>query len=164
MDEALCGLRSNTAGERIWRWLRPLPLVAACAAAAPALAQPHETTRQGFTLRSSTVASRNLDPATARRHGISPSPTRGVLNVVVLRKQGGSPRTVRADVRATARNLTGIENDIPMREVEQNGYISYVGSYRFAPREVVDFQIEARPRGSDTTLTLRYRDRLWRTR
>lgn len=140
-----------------------LLLAATAAAPATVLAQAHETTRGGYTLRSSTVSSTNLDPATARKHGIEPSPTRGVLNVLVLRKRGKGQRTVHADVHAGIRGLTGATRNVPMKEVEQNGYVSYMGVYDFAPREVLDFHVTARPQGREaTTLELKYRDRMWK--
>lgn len=127
-----------------------------------ALAQPHERSEGGFTLRGSTVSSQTIDSATARRHGIEPSPTRGILNVTVERREGPAPRTVQARVQATARNLAGVEREIPMKEVEQNGYVSYTGAYDFAPREVLDFRIRAQPQGASTVLNLTFRDRMWK--
>ncbi|HZF78343.1 MAG TPA: hypothetical protein VEZ89_00995, partial [Rubrivivax sp.] len=43
-----------------------------------------------------------------------------------------------------------------------NGMVSYMGSYRFLPREVLDFHITAQPEGRQQALTLKFRDRLGR--
>lgn len=147
----------------LFRSIHPsLLLAAALWAPLHALAQPHERSEGAFTVRGSTVSSQNVDSATARRHGIEPSPTRGILNVTVERREGPAPRTVQARVQATARNLTGVEREVPMKEVEQNGYVSYTGAYDFAPREVLDFRIQAQPQGASTVLDLTFRDRMWK--
>ena len=134
-------------------------LIATCVLAAAA--QPQEVSRDGYTLRSSTILSTAVAPRTAREHGIEPSPSRGVLNVVVQREGQAASGNLPAEVTAIARNLAGMERDIPMREAQApNGWVSYVGTYEFAPREVLDFIVTARPQGSQTELSLKFRDRL----
>lgn len=128
--------------------------------AASAMAQPHQVVRDGYALRASTVVSTALDPATARSHGIDPAPDRGVLNVVV-EKTTAARGNVSAKVSAVARNLAGMQREIPMREARsRNGMVSYVGAYDFAPREVLEFRIEAQPEGEAAELELEFRDRL----
>ncbi|WP_442968698.1 DUF4426 domain-containing protein [Ramlibacter sp.] len=53
---------------------------------------------------------------------------------------------------------------IEMREVREDGRISYVGTYDFLPREVIDFRITATPLDArlGPALSLAYRDRMWR--
>lgn len=139
------------------RALAPV-LIAFCAAAA---AQPHQVSRDGYTLRSSTVASTAIAPGTAKEHGIEPSSSRGVLNVLVQRDANGTGRNVAAEVHAVARNLAGMEREIPMRVAKApNGMVSYIGTYDFLPREVLDFAVTARPRDSKAELSLKFRDRL----
>ena len=124
-------------------------------------AQTHEVRSGQYTLRSSTVSSERIDPATAARHGIEPSSKTAVLNVVVLR--GSARETVPAEVSATARSLAGVRQEIGLREVRENGRVSYLGSYDVLPREVVDFEVEARPlqAGKSPSLVLRWRERMW---
>lgn len=122
-----------------------------------ALAQAHEKQFGDFTLRSSTVGSESLSPHTAREHGIRPSPRRAILNVTV-KKDG---QTIPARVSAVGRSLTGKKREIGMRETIANNYVSYTGSYEFTHGEVIDFTVTAIPRGSETPLTLTYRERMW---
>lgn len=130
--------------------------------AAAAAAQPQTRDFGPYTLRSSTTASDNIAPETARKHGIEPDPRRAVLNVTVLVDGApGAERTVPAEVQATARTLSGKPRPIEMREVDAGGYVSYIGSYEFVPREVLEFEITARPEGSDQVLSMRYEERLW---
>lgn len=131
------------------------------AAAQPSLAQSHEVRRGDFKLRSSTVSSERIDPATAARHGIEPSAGTAVLNVVLLR--GSARETVAAEVSATARSLSGVRQEIGLREVRENGRVSYLGSYDVLPREVVDLEVKAKPLQAQEppTLVLRWRERMW---
>lgn len=142
----------------------PLALALALSMLAPsASAQAHQVQRGDLVLRSSSVASDRIDATTAKRHGIEPSPRRAVLNVVVLSAGHGGRKTFPAQVSASTRSLAGVRQEIEMREVRENDRVSYVGSYQFAPREVLDFEIRAVPTASDrqSPLTLRYRERMW---
>lgn len=142
-------------------------LIAALALAACAVssqAQVHEIRQGDHLLRSSTVASNSLDPATAEHHGIEPAANRAVLNVLVLRRSGKVDTPVTATVTAFIHDLAGVRHDISMREVRENGGISYMGTYDFLPREVIDFKVTALPDGAQPgrMLKLSYRERMWR--
>ncbi len=129
-----------------------------------AAAQPHEVSRDDLVLRSSTVASERIDPAAAARHGIERSPTRAVLNVVLLR--GPKRETIAAQVTASSRNLAGVRRQIDLKEVRENERVSYVGSYEFLPKEVIDFEITAKPLRPEQSrpLKLSYRERMGQAR
>lgn len=139
-------------------------LVLACVAvgSAGALAQPHEAHADGYTLRSSTVRSTAISTSTALAHGIEPARNRAILNVVVQR-QGGPAigNNVPAAVQALVRNLAGMEREVPMRRAKApNGEMSYVGTFDFASREVLDFRVRARPQGAERDIELVYRERM----
>ena len=73
-------------------------------------------------------------------------------------------RPIPAQVQAEAWSLSGVRQEIAMREVREDGRVSYVGTYDFLPREVIDFLITATPldRPAAQPLALAYRDRMWR--
>ena len=48
-----------------------------------------------------------------------------------------------------------------MRPVVENGMTSYLGTYRFVPREAFEFTVVARPTQLEKAITLVYRDRMW---
>jgi hypothetical protein len=133
------------------------------ALAASAWAQSHEVERGGVVLRSSSVASDRISPEIARLYGINQSPDRAVINVVLLTDQPGMEKTLPALVSVSTRSLSGDNTAIEMREVRVNDRVSYMGSYVFSPREVLDFEVTAQPTGtpSQEPLTLRYRERMW---
>lgn len=134
----------------------PLAFSLACMAA-PSWSQVHEARTGDYTLRSSTVSSTMISADVAKRHGIVPSPTRGILNVTVTRAE----KTVPARVEVVARNLTGRATEIGMTQTATNGYVSYTGAYDFVHGEVLDFTVRAQPQGSEDVLTLTFRDRMW---
>lgn len=156
--------RSPQLGPAGWLSSRFLPAMLLAAAAFAAEAQPREARRGDLVLRSSTVASERIDAATAARHGIRPAANRAVLNVVLLR--GPKREPVAAEVTALARNLAGVRQKIEMREVRENRRVSYVGSYEFLPKEVLDIEITAKPLRPEEArpLTLSYRERMWQAR
>lgn len=143
---------------------RLIAALALAACAASSQAQVHETRQGDHLLRSSTVASDLLDPVTAQQNGIEPVVSRAVLNVLVLKRSGAADIPVRATVTASMQDLAGMRSDIRLREVTDNGQVSYLGTYDFLPREVIDFEITALPEGGQpgSMLKLSYRARMWR--
>lgn len=144
------------------RFIAALAL-AACAVSSHA--QSHETRQGDYRLRSSTVASDRISPAAAAQHGIEPAASRAVLNVLVLRRSSGAEESpVAATVTASMQNLAGVRRDIALREVNENGRVSYIGSYEFLPREVIDFEVTAVPEGAQpaSLLKLGYQEQMWR--
>ena len=134
--------------------------LAACAAASHA--QSHEIRQGDHLLRSSTVASDRISAAAARQHGIEPAANRAVLNVLVLQRSGAVDTPVAAKVTASMQSLAGVRRDIALREVQENGRVSYIGSYEFLPREVIDFEVTALPGGAQpaSMLKLGYREQM----
>ena len=126
-----------------------------------AWAQAHEARSGSFVLRSSAVASQTFSASAAKAHGIKPAADRAVLNVLVERTDGGTRTNVPATVQASVTNLAGIRRNVEMRRVVGNGMVSYLGTFDFLPREVLDFRIVATPEGSAAPIELIYRDRMW---
>lgn len=129
-------------------------------AASAACAQSHEASGGGYTLRSSTVSSESVAGSAARAHGIEQDSAVGILNVTVLRKGQPGKGTVAGAVGATVRDLAGRSRPIAMKQVRENGYVSYYGTYRHLPGERLDFIITAVPEGTAVKLRLHYRDRV----
>ena len=130
-------------------------------APATAWAQAHEARSGSYVLRGSVVASQSFAASTARAHGIEPAADRAVLNVVVERTSGGATVNVPAAVQASTTNLAGVRRGIEMRPVVGDGQVSYLGTFDFLPREVLDFRVVATPEGGSAPIELVYRDRMW---
>lgn len=141
--------------------IRVMLLAIAVSASAPAWSQAHTSKEGPYTLRASTVSSETIPESTAKAHGIERDPRRGILNVLIQRKNGAIEKTLHGDVHAVARDLTGQKREVPMKEVDANGYVSYMGTYDFVRGEVIDFLIDAKPRSGAHELHLTFRDRMW---
>jgi hypothetical protein len=129
-----------------------------------AQAQSHATESGRYVLRSTTVASEQIGAAAAQRHGVVPAPDRAVVNVVLLRRAiVGADITVSARVAVSTRTAADFNSDIEMLEVRQNGAISYLGSYQFLPRQMINFEISAAPTedAQQRPLKLDHRERMW---
>lgn len=130
-------------------------------ASSTAWSQAHEHQFGPYVIRSSTVGSENISAETAAAHGIERGPRKAILNVTVLKKEGGQEVTVPARLQVYVRNLTEQRRQIDMREVAAEGRVSYMGTYDFLHGSVLDFTINAQPANSGKTLTMTYRERMW---
>lgn len=125
-----------------------------------AQAQPHLVKDGDYTLRSNVVSSESIAEETARLHGIKPGQHTAVLNVMVLKNVDGAQWPVAANVSATRTTLAGVRRDIKLSEVEAQGRVTYMGSFDFVPREVLDLKIEARVDPASPALRLSFRERM----
>lgn len=76
---------------------------------------------------------------TAKRYGIGQDPRNALVDVAVVRTDGSE--TVPAAVKVTASNLAGQTSHVKMQAISEAGRVSYLGVYKFAPDEVVDFDV-----------------------
>lgn len=67
-------------------------------------------------------------------------------------------------MEASVVNLAGLRRLVPMEETKANGWTSYSGTFKFAPREVLDFTITAHPAGGGQPLEMTYREQVWKDR
>ena len=135
-------------------------LLGALGVASAVSGQPHELTEGGYTVRSSVVDSSSLAPAAAREHGIEPSGGVGVLDVSVYRSDSTNYEALPATVQASLTGPAGVVEQIEMKPARAAGYVSYFGTFRYAPNEPLDFKISVKPEGAGQDLTLRYQETL----
>jgi hypothetical protein len=157
------GLGASLTTLNFGRWLRLIPAALLLLAGA-AQAQSHSTESGSYLLRSTTVASEQIDAEAAQRHGVVPARDRAVVNVVLLRRDGaGAYTTVPARVTVSMHTMSSYSSNIEMSEVRENGGISYLGSYEFLPRQMINFEVLAAPTedAQQQPLTLDYRERMW---
>ena len=124
-----------------------LVLMAICS---PASAQQFEDIGD-YRVHYSAMNTRMLPPEVAGAYDIQRSGNRAMINIAVLRKaesEGEMDTPVRADVSASAVNLTGQQRDIDVREIADDGAVYYIGSFRIANEETLNFTIEVQPEGN----------------
>lgn len=113
----------------------------------------------GYVVRWNTTTTGFLPREVIRKHDLAPQ-GRGVLNVVVLQDDDPQklPETVQADVTVQVRDLLGQVRQIEMREVEENGRFSYLGTFDVDGRDQLRFELTVR-REAETPLNLTFERR-----
>ncbi|MGY6587060.1 MAG: DUF4426 domain-containing protein [Wenzhouxiangella sp.] len=114
----------------------------------PALAQQAE--RHGeYIIHYNTMNTRLLAPEFARAYGIARDGNRALINIAVLRvRDGDMDEPVTARVSVSSSNLAGQRRDIELSEVQDQGAIYYVGSFRIRNEENMNFRVRVHPDGA----------------
>lgn len=99
-----------------------------------------------------------IPPQIAQGYGIQRSSSRVLLNITVLKKVLDTPASpVKADVIASATNLTGQRREIEIREInDAEGAIYYLGEFPVHNMETFNFVVEATPKGQNEALTVKF--------
>ncbi|MES9832175.1 MAG: DUF4426 domain-containing protein [Candidatus Thiodiazotropha sp. LLP2] len=108
----------------------------------------NSTTIPGFTIHHNAIPSASLEPDVARQYGIQRSKYRGMLNVSIIKSVEGTIGTSsEAIVMAKANNIRGQLISIPMRKVTEGEAVYYIGEFRIADQETLNFELKVQPRG-----------------
>ncbi len=111
-----------------------------------------------YVVHVSAMTSDALTPEVAQAYGITRSEDLGLVNLVVLRKTGepGVDMPVAAAVELAAANLTGQAKSIRLQEIADGPSIYQIGTVRVENREMINFDFDIRPHGSDRNLAVRF--------
>ncbi len=113
----------------------------------PAWAE-NSTEIPGYTIHHNAIPSDTLEPEIAKTYGIQRSKYRGMLNVSIIKKiPGTTGESTSAVVMAKATNLRGQLISIPMRKITEGDAIYYIGEFRIANQETLNFEIQVKPKG-----------------
>jgi len=96
-----------------------------------------------------------LPPESARAYDIVRSKTRAMLSVSVLDKTDKT--TVAATVTVKTVNLTGQLKNFPMRQINEQDAIYYIGTLPVANRETLIFDISVTPDGVAKSSDIRFK-------
>lgn len=108
----------------------------------------NSTAIPGFTIHHNAIPSASLEPAIAKQYGIQRSKYRGMLNVSIIKSVAGTTgQSSEAIVLAKASNIRGQLISIPMRKIIEEDAIYYIGEYRIADQETLNFEIQVQPKG-----------------
>ena len=110
----------------------------------------NSTRVSGYTIHHNAFTTELLSPTVANTYKIRRSKNRGMLNVSVVKDvPGGVGKPVAATVTAVARNLIGQSRPIELREVREGDAVYYIGDFLVSNRELLNFELEVQPAGSD---------------
>lgn len=110
-----------------------------------------------YELHYNTFPSTFLSKEVANANQIQRSKSRGIVSVSVMDTSQDPSIAVEADVTILAKNLLNQKKEINFfKIVEENKAIYYLGSFALNNQEDINFSIEAKPKGSDTTLEAKF--------
>lgn len=121
-------------------------LLLTAATALPAVAQQSQEFGD-YEVHYNTLNTNILSPEIASAYGIRRAGTQAMLNVTVLQKGNREPAEARITAEAT--NLTGQRRAIPLRQVNDQGAIYYIGQFRIHDEETLNFNLQVQPDGHD---------------
>lgn len=104
------------------------------------------------------MSSVSLTPEIATNYGITRSEDRGIINLVVLKKNAelGVDVPVVADIKLSTANLTAQFKDIVLKEIKDGPSIYYIGEVPVDDEEMLNFDFDIRPAGSKRVLLVRF--------
>lgn len=103
-----------------------------------------------------------LPAEVASTFNIARSKSRAMLNIVMMHKvEGTLGRAVEGQVTARTTNLTGQLKNLPLRPVVDGDAIYYIGEINVADGEVLIFDIEALPEGSDAPMKVKFQQQFF---
>jgi len=124
----------------------------------PAIAQQAKEF-DDYTIHYNALSSSLITPEVAKAYGIRRSDSRALINISVLKSDGGAARAV---VTATGRNLTGQTRNVDMREInEGDGAIYFIGELSVRNMETFDFTVLVTPQGNDKPYTVKFRQQFY---
>ena len=84
-----------------------------------------------------------FDPQIAKLYGIKRSKNRGLLTVTVLKKHMGlASLPIKANITASAVNLSNQIKNLTIREITDGGAIYYIAEFPVTKNETLNFKIE----------------------
>ena len=116
----------------------------------------NSTSIPGYIIHHNALPTDTLSPEVARHYGLTRSKNRGMLNVSVIKGiPGTTGQPVKAQVSAQATNLAGQSREIELREIIDGDAIYYIGDFRVADQETLNFTLQVTPEGSTESYSAR---------
>jgi hypothetical protein len=115
-----------------------------------------------YTVHYSAFTTDTLQPSMAEAYNIIRSKNRGMFTLSVMKKDltpVGKP--VRAQVVASASNLTGQLRKFKVREIVDGNSIYYISVFHVAHEEMLDFNIQVLPEGESNSFNVKFRQQFY---
>jgi hypothetical protein len=105
-----------------------------------------------YTIHYSAFTTDVLTADVARAYNITRSKNRALLNISILKKvMDASVKPVRANVQASATNLSAQLKTLEIRELNDQGAIYYIAETPVSHRESLKFNLAVTPEGEQNT-------------
>lgn len=110
-----------------------------------------------YRIHYSAVPTTTLSAGIAAQYGIERSARRAMINITVMDTTGEEPRSVGADVEATAVNLSDQFRRIDMRRIVEGEAVYHIGVFHITDGETLELTVKARPPERDDPHVLTFR-------
>lgn len=136
----------------------PASVLALLLAAAPLTAPAEQAKVFGdYTVHYSAFSTDILTPEVAKSYQIQRSKNRALLNISVLKKlMGTTGQPVRAQVKATATNLSSQLRQLEVRELQEHGAVYYIAEATVANEETLRYDVSVTPEGEQAPFTFTF--------
>lgn len=114
-----------------------------------------------YTVHYSAFNTDTLQPKMAAAYNIVRSKNRGMMTISILKSSGSTSQPVRANVTASASNLTGQFKTFKVREVDEGNSIYYLSEFHVAHEEMLNFTLQILPEGSSQSMTVKFRQKFF---
>lgn len=131
---------------------RPRVLIALLCALLPALAlaAPGVWHKGNLTIRYNALPANALPAESLQSLGVTDPAHRGLLNILVTRREKTADNSMPADVKARAMTEAGSPVRIKVREIRDANGISYLGVYPLDHTGTLRFNLDITPQGAAT--------------
>ena len=140
----------------------PLTVLVLLAVAVSAQAE-QKTTFDDYIVRHSAIPSTFISEDIAREHDLVRSRSTGLLNIAVLKKDGGDDPVpaVSAHLEGHMTNNVQQQQSLSFKRVREGDAIYYLAQFQYRDGEMVIFDLDVSPYDSDKTLPLRFSRELY---
>lgn len=115
-----------------------------------------------YTIHYNAFNTDTLQPAMAEAYNIVRSKNRGMITISVMKKDADMVnKPVRANITASASNLTGQFRKFTVREVDEGNSIYYLSEFHVAHEELLNFALQILPEGSTKPVSVEFRQKFY---
>ena len=114
-----------------------------------------------FEVHYSAFNSTFLVPDVARKYQLERSPRYGLINISVRDVGSQLGKAVSASLEGHLQNLLQQKTALTFREIKEGLVIYYLAGFRFSNEEMLEFNIDVKPEGSDEVHKVRFRQQFY---
>ncbi|TCV88187.1 DUF4426 domain-containing protein [Sulfurirhabdus autotrophica] len=109
------------------------------------------------------ISTDDLTPDVAKSYKLDRSKNRGLLTIAVLKKNKlGVGQPIKAEITASATNMSAQLSSLTLREVQEGNAIYYLGDFRVSPPDTMTFAIKVIPQGESKAHDVDFKQQYFR--
>ena len=109
------------------------------------------------------ISTDDLTPDVAKSYKLERSKNRGLLTIAVLKKNKlGVGQPIKAEITASATNMSAQLSSLTMREVQEGNAIYYLGDFRVSPPDTMTFTVKVKPHGESKAHDIEFKQQYFR--